>query len=123
MLILLIMLAGIVVGLRWFPQRWSAWNLRIQMGCTAVLIFAMGVKLGSRENFLQELSQLGFASLLYAVIPIILSVAAVYVLTRRFLKQAHPEGGTEQEIQDRLAEQLKEEFLEQSRSHPSEKGE
>lgn len=109
MLILLIMLAGVIIGMKWFPERWSQWNIRLQMGCTAVLIFAMGVRLGSRENFLKELSHLGFASLLYAVIPIICSVILVYVLTKRFLKQAHPEK-TQEQVEDQLAHQLEKEF-------------
>jgi uncharacterized membrane protein YbjE (DUF340 family) len=54
------------------------------MGCTALLIFCMGLSLGKRENFLEELSTLGIQSIILAVIPICFSVIVVYLLTKRW---------------------------------------
>ena len=45
----------------------------------------MGVLLGSRENFLQEITTLGFQSILFFLIPSVFSVIIVYPLTRIFL--------------------------------------
>ena len=41
MLIMIIMLAGILVGLRFFPPKYNRINLRLQTICTALLIFAI----------------------------------------------------------------------------------
>ncbi|MDO4295587.1 MAG: hypothetical protein Q4D90_05450 [bacterium] len=87
MLILAIMAVGIVVGYLCFPIRWSRANAGLQLVCTAVLIFCMGVALGSRPNFWEELAELGIDSLIFSLLPIGLSVALVYVLTRKFMKR------------------------------------
>lgn len=95
MTVILIMLAGVIIGYRWFPEKYARKNTLLQMSCTAVLIFAMGVKLGSRENFLEELTSMGFTSVLFAVIPILFSVLLVYILTERFLKKTSQDQHTE----------------------------
>ena len=43
----------------------------------------MGVMLGQKDNFLEELSTLGITSFFFFLIPTILSVLVVYILTRR----------------------------------------
>lgn len=48
--------------------------------------FSMGVLLGSRENFLEELSTLGIQSVIFFLLPSVGSVLLVYPLTRRFLE-------------------------------------
>lgn len=83
-LILAIMAAGVLAGLRFFPERLHSLNVRVQVLCTAVLIFSMGVSLGSRPDFFPSLRTIGIQSLTLAVLPILLSVAAVYPLTKRF---------------------------------------
>ena len=58
----------------------------LQVVCTLLLIFSMGVLLGSRENFLEELSTLGIQSVIFFLLPSVGSVLLVYPLTRRFLE-------------------------------------
>ena len=78
------MAAGVLAGFLAFPQRLQPLNVRIQVLCTAVLIFSMGVSLGSRPDFFPSLKTIGIQSLTLAVLPILLSVAVVYPLTQRF---------------------------------------
>ena len=53
----------------------------MQVVCTLLLIFSMGVLLGSRENFLEELSTLGIQSVIFFLLPSVGSVLLVYPLT------------------------------------------
>lgn len=85
MQIILIMLLGVLVG-HWFPARHKKKNEWFQIICTTLLIFSMGVTLGSRENFIQDLGNLGLQSLLFCLIPAIFSLLLVFVLSRRFLE-------------------------------------
>ncbi len=90
---ILIMFAGVLVGATAFPQNLKKWNSRLQLGMTALLIFTMGVSLGSRPGFLEELGAIGLKSLIFALLPILFSVALVYPLSKRFLER--PEEGEE----------------------------
>lgn len=81
-----IMCAGILVGATVFPARLKKWNDRLQLVLTALLIFTMGVSLGSRPGFLEELGSLGVESLLFAVVPMALSTLLVYFLSRWLLE-------------------------------------
>jgi len=47
----------------------------------------MGVMLGKRENFMQELSILGVESFIFFIIPMIFSVVLVYFLTKIFMRK------------------------------------
>jgi uncharacterized membrane protein YbjE (DUF340 family) len=87
MLILFLMAIGVLIGLKWFPARYAKLNSRLQLICTGFLIFCMGVSLGRKENFLKDLFSLGWQSFVFAVIPIILSILAVYVLSHIFLEK------------------------------------
>lgn len=86
--VMILMLLGVFVGYRWFPERWGKVNANIQVVCIALLIFSMGVKLGSRENFLSELTQLGWKSLLFALTSILFSVLFVYFFSEKWIKKA-----------------------------------
>ncbi len=90
MKIILIMIAGTLVG-HWFPARHKKKNELFQIICTTLLIFSMGVMLGSRENFIQDLSRLGLQSLLFCLIPAIFSLLLVFVLSHRYLEKCHKE--------------------------------
>ena len=90
---ILIMFAGVLVGATVCPQNLKKWNSRLQLGMTALLIFTMGVSLGSRPGFLEELGAIGLKSLIFALLPILFSVALVYPLSKRFLER--PEEGEE----------------------------
>ncbi len=82
---IIIMCIGIIVGRFLFTDRMKKGNEYISLTCTFLLIFAMGVMLGKKENFLQELSSLGLYSFLFFAIPTILSIIFVYMLTQRYL--------------------------------------
>ena len=60
--------------------------------CTLVLIFSMGVMLGQRDNFLQDLFSLGAASFLMFLVPTVVSIVVVYLLSERFLVKKHRSG-------------------------------
>lgn len=62
MLILLIMAAGVLIGMRWFPPSLQKYNSMLQAVCTSLLIFSMGVSLGSRPEFFDELQSIGLYS-------------------------------------------------------------
>lgn len=84
--ILLVMCIGILIG-RFTPiRRLKKKNEYVSLGCTLVLIFSMGVMLGKKENFFEELSSLGLTSFLFFLIPTVLSIILVYCLTQRFMK-------------------------------------
>ena len=92
MYLLLVMCLGILAG-RWlFPEKYRKLNERLQMVCTIVLIFCMGVTLGSRENFLEELKSLGVESLFFFFIPTALSIALVFLATRRLMGASSSSG-------------------------------
>lgn len=90
MQIIIIMVIGALLG-HWFPARHKKKNEYFQIICTILLIFSMGVTLGSRENFIQDLSNLGLQSLLFCLIPAIFSLLLVFVLSRRFLENKRKE--------------------------------
>ena len=47
----------------------------------------MGVMLGEKENFFEELSSLGFTSFLFFLLPTGFSIILVYYLTKVFMKK------------------------------------
>lgn len=86
MLILGIMCLGILLGYLLFSDLhpfWKKANSFLQMGSTLFLIFSMGIILGERENFWQELTNLGLYSLGLAVFPIAGSVLLVMFLSKK----------------------------------------
>lgn len=83
--IIVAMLAGCLLGATVFPERLHGLNSRLQLVATTLLIFGMGVTLGARENFLAELSSVGFASVVFGLLPTAASTALVYALTRLFM--------------------------------------
>lgn len=85
-LILIIMSVGVFIGFKFFPEKYSNINSNVQLVCTAVLIFSMGVSLGNREGFIKELGSLGYDSFIFAIIPIICSVILVFILSKKFME-------------------------------------
>ena len=86
MVTIAIMVLGIGIG-RIFPADHKGKNERLQLVCTLLLIFSMGATLGGRDGFFSELLFLGARSFLFFVFPTAFSIAAVYLLTRRFMGQ------------------------------------
>lgn len=85
--IILIMCIGILVGRFLVPQGMKKFNERVSMCCTWLLIFAMGVMLGEREGFLEDLSMLGVRSFFFFLIPTVCSIILVYILSKRFIEK------------------------------------
>ncbi len=83
--VIIIMCLGVLVGKKVFPRKCKRINEFLQTICTMLLIFSMGVLLGSRNDFLSEIGSLGSRSFLFFLIPSVFSVLAVYPLTRIFL--------------------------------------
>ena len=89
--ILMIMCIGILAGRFLVSPRLKKGNEYVSILCTFILIFAMGVMLGKKENFLEELSSLGLSSFLFFLIPAGCSIGAVYFLTIHFMKNDESE--------------------------------
>lgn len=79
------MFAGIIIGWKWFPEKWNKLNINLQLAATLVLIFSMGVSLGSRPGFIREIGSIGFVSFVFAALAILGSIAVVYPLTKKYL--------------------------------------
>lgn len=91
MLVLGIMCLGIFAGNRFVSQKQKEKNEKLQALCTVLLIFSMGVTLGKRENFFQDLFSLGLRSFLFFIVPTGLSLVLVYFLTQRFMNDKDAE--------------------------------
>lgn len=85
--IILVMCIGILVGRFLVPQGMKKFNERVSMCCTWLLIFAMGVMLGEREGFLEDLSMLGVRSFFFFLIPTVCSIILVYILSKHFIEK------------------------------------
>ena len=83
--ILIFLLIGMVIGWKCFPEKWNKLNINIQLASTLVLIFSMGVSLGSRPGFIHELANMGLRSFVFAALVIAGSILVVYPLTRKYL--------------------------------------
>ncbi len=82
---IIVMCIGILIGKLITSKKIKKANEIISLTCTFLLIFSMGIMLGNKENFLQELSSLGWYSFLLFIIPTALSIIIVYVLTQCFM--------------------------------------
>lgn len=91
----LIMLAGVIAGyfilrLKNFAQKNIAvLNGKIQVVIVALIIFIMGINLGSIDDFAQKMLTMGIQSLLFAIIPTAFSVAVVYFFSCKFIIRGH----------------------------------
>lgn len=81
--ILIIMFIGILIGRFFVSQKLKKFLEKLQIVIVMVLIFVLGVGLGRRDGFINELTTLGFNSFIYFLIPTGLSVFATYVVTKR----------------------------------------
>lgn len=80
------MVVGVLAGMTVFPARWAKANARATLLATVALIFAMGVTLGGRDGFVDEIGQVGLLSVAFCLIPTALSTLVVFLLTTRFMK-------------------------------------
>ena len=84
MITICVMCAGILVGKFLFSERFKKGNELLQTLCTVLLIFAMGVTLGQKEDLFDDLASLGLDSLLFFALPTAASILIVIFLTRNF---------------------------------------
>lgn len=77
----------VLVGRVSILRRAKKKNEYLSLFCTFILIFSMGVMLGKKDHFFEELSSLGLTSFLFFLIPTVLSIGLVYWLTRVFMKK------------------------------------
>lgn len=78
---ILVMAVGWFIGYKFFKEKYVTANSMFQTICVALLIFCMGVSLGSRPTFFDDLADLGISAVIYSVIPIVFSIICVYFLT------------------------------------------
>ena len=83
--IIIVMCIGIIIGNFIKYKQTKIINEKIQLLSTILLIFAMGVNIGSKENFVDELASLGITSFIFFIVPTLLSIFVVYFLTKRFM--------------------------------------
>lgn len=83
--VLIVMCLGIIAGRFIIPNSAKKWSELMSLICTFILILSMGIKLGKNENFLSDLSTLGLSSLLFFLIPTVLSIVIVFILTKKFM--------------------------------------
>lgn len=79
--VIIVMSIGWFIGYKYFKEKYIKANSFFQTVCVALLIFCMGVSLGSRPTFFDDLKDLGINAVIYSVVPIIFSVVFVYFLT------------------------------------------
>ena len=77
---LFIMILGVLAG-RFFPAIPKKKNDLVQLFCTLMLIFSMGMSLGQQDGFFHKLGELGGQSFLFFLLPTICSAIIVYCLT------------------------------------------
>lgn len=95
MLETLIMFAGVILGYFMLHLKNSIQkniinlNEKVQVIIVALIIFIMGINLGSIDNFAHKILTMGLQSLLFAFIPTVFSVAVVYFFSQKFIIRGH----------------------------------
>ncbi len=86
-----IMIAGICMGYVFLKCRQKVQkkiryvNDKLQLICVALIIFVMGINLGSMENFVAKMLNMGIKSLIFAIVPTFLSIIIVYFFSRKYI--------------------------------------
>ena len=82
--ILLFLLAGLLLGLSVFPKKLLKANNLLLTAGIALVLFCMGVSLGSSPTLGADLAQAGVSALVLSVAAVAGSVAAVWLLAKLF---------------------------------------
>ena len=91
MLECIIMLIGAIVGYLLLKinettrRKISSYNNTLQLITVALIIFIMGVNLGSIDEFASKMVTLGLQSLIFAIVPTLFSIIIVYYLSQKFI--------------------------------------
>ena len=86
----LIMVLGVIAGFSLLKvkehRRIAVINLnnKVQL-IVALIIFIMGINLGSMEDFAHKMLTMGLQSLVFAIIPTVFSVIIVYIFSKLFI--------------------------------------
>lgn len=87
----LIMILGVIAGFSLLKvkehRRIAVVNLnnKVQLIAVALIIFIMGINLGSMEDFAHKMLTMGLQSLVFAIIPTVFSVIIVYIFSKLFI--------------------------------------
>lgn len=87
----LIMVLGVIAGFSLLKvkehRRIAVVNLnnKVQLIAVALIIFIMGINLGSMEDFVHKMLTMGLQSLVFAIIPTVFSVIIVYIFSKLFI--------------------------------------
>lgn len=83
--ILLVLCLGICSGRKLNALKYAKYNERLQVLCVMLLVFSMGIKLGTRQSLIQELSSIGVQSFIFFSVPTALSIIGVYFTSKAWL--------------------------------------
>ena len=79
---------GIIIGYKsLLGEKALKWNSRLQNVWLMLLIFVMGMSIGSDGNIINQLPSLGAKAFLFAVLSIAGSVLVVYLLSIAFFEK------------------------------------
>lgn len=99
--VLFFMAVGMFVGAKLFPAKLQKINSIIQQICVFLLIFSMGVSLGSGPTFWEDLKSVGWESAVFALATIGGSILFVALLTRHVSRD---EGEDQQDSKEEAEE-------------------
>ena len=79
---------GIVIGMYvTLSDKRKAVLQILEKCCVLLLLFIMGLSVGSYRDILKNITTLGLKAALFAIVTILFSVILVYVVTKIFLKE------------------------------------
>lgn len=87
-LIFLSLSLGIMVGVFLkLPDKLVRFNSKFQMMGLFLLIFTMGIRIGSDKNIIKNIKLIGIKSFSFAVFTAFFSAVAVYIVYNKFLRE------------------------------------
>ena len=68
-----------------FGKKLSSVNNKLQLICVALIIFIMGINIGTMDDLAGKLASMGLKSIVFAIVPTLFSALLVYALSRKFI--------------------------------------
>ncbi len=68
-----------------FVKGFSSANNKLQLICVALIIFIMGINIGTMNDLAGKLASMGLKSVVFAIVPTLFSALLVYALSRKFI--------------------------------------
>ncbi|EYE88997.1 hypothetical protein Q428_04985 [Fervidicella metallireducens AeB] len=85
-LIIVSLFLGVVIGiLNFIPQKYIKYNSKFQQIGVVLLLFSMGASIGSNKRILNNFSQIGLKSIVFAVFTSIFSIIIVYIVSLKLM--------------------------------------